>query len=633
MDLTYICKHKLLTKLWESLPSHCSGWKMLVIDKPSLKTISTFCGMDDLLNADCLDVIPLEKVRQPLMCPALYLIAPNAESVELVCQDFADKQHPMYSSAVVVCTGAIDPELFEKLSKIDRIYSKPTEDDDRKKNIFVIPLDFHVAEQRVFTLNDPNAFYHLYSPHSSEEKRNEIIEKIGDSIASFLMCLKINAVIRYVDGVEGALAQRVKDAVHQGYIKLSGSPLIDQGNLGDKSTRHLNLLICDRISDVISPLMTEFTVQSMVYDCMPVVRDTLKVQCPDGEKVAVLDDNDLFWKQLRHKHIATSAIFISEEITAFSAAHKEMKNMKAAAKDIKKMQEMMKQLPEYMDIMTKFNIHMKINDDLMSIQEKLKLTEFAVGEQALGTGKEADGKAIKRPMAYIQSSVGNISFEQDRRLREALIFLLSQDYTDADKNALVNLLKGNEVNKQVIDAAMLLPKTKREQLKSKKVLADLNFEYDTSRYHTLIKEIIVRLSHNDIPSNCVLDEIMFNNFQTEIEPTQGNITVAAGKTLKKQKGKEKEGLADAGKKVKLTEKDLLGTESNILVVFVTGAISYSEMRTVYELSEKLKMNIFIGSNYIVNQNKFVKMIKSLGNTEFVDITMDMQDSNLFKEKK
>ncbi|EDR26630.1 syntaxin-binding protein, putative [Entamoeba dispar SAW760] len=201
-DLTYICKRKLLNKLWEELPK---SWKILVVDKEALKVISSFCGMDDLLNADILDVNNLEKKREAFMCPALYLISPTKESVDRIVNEFKDLAHPQYSSGYVACINAIDKTLFDELKSIPRI-----------KDVRVIPIDFLTIEQRVFSLNNAKAFYSLYSKESKEEEKEKEIEKIGKSLATLLYCLNINPVIRYINKPNEEISEKIVEAVQKG---------------------------------------------------------------------------------------------------------------------------------------------------------------------------------------------------------------------------------------------------------------------------------------------------------------------------------------------------------------------------------------------------------------------------------
>ncbi|ELP84647.1 vesicle protein sorting-associated, putative [Entamoeba invadens IP1] len=604
-DISYICKRKLLTKLWDELPR---SWKILVADQVALKVISSFCGMDDLLNNDILDVNNLEKKREPFMCPALYLISPSQESVDKIISEFSNEAEPQYSCAYVACINAIEKSKFEALKRTPRI-----------KDVKVIPLDFHVVEQRVFSMNDPNAFFDLYSLNSTEERRTQQIKKIGQSLASFLYCLNINPVVRAITKQPNALSPKIVEALQQSYIDISSSPVVEAFNPAEKTARKLNVIVADRIFDLVTPLLTEFTYQAMVYDTLPVKKDTVIIKTKAGDKPMVLNEEDTIWRETRHMHIAQASPFVVEEFNTFVAEHKGVGNAKGA-KDMKEMGEMMKKLPEYIDLMTRFSNHMELISRCFNVNEEKKLDEFASGEQIMATGLDKDGKEVKKAFPYISSSIGNVSYPSDLRLRQVLIYLFSQEYSDDDKNALINALHGDEDVAKIISAALSLPKTEREITKKKK--GDDNDDgFVNSRFVPYIKEIVMRMSNNDVPDYCVLNKLNFAGFPVTIEQKTGNITVAAGKTLKKQKAKEdkKEGKLTA-KKEAVSEKDLLGSDSNVLVIFITGAISYSEMRIAYELSDKLKMNVFIGSNVVARPNNFVKIIKSVKNDSFSDIT-------------
>ena len=339
----------------------------------------------------------------------------------------------------------------------------------------------------------------------------------------------------------------------------------------------------------------------------------------------VLDESDHFWREIRHKHIAVASPYVVDEFNKFVAEHKGMASGKKGAQDMKQMGEMMKQLPEYMDLMTKFSSHMELITQCFSKMKELKLDEFAAGEQIMSTGVDNDGKEIKKAFPYVTSTIGNITYPLEQRLREVLIYLLSQEYSEDDKKALIGSLRGDDDIRKTIDAALVLPKTTRERQKGKKG-GDGEQEFDLSRYVPYIKEIVMRMANNDVPEYCALSKLDFAGFPVSIEAKQGNITVSATKSLKKQKAKATSDTGKLGttKQEEVGESALVGAGSNILVIFITGAISYSEMRVAYELSEKLKMNVFIGSNCITTQNNFVKLIKSIGNESLQDISGELQ---------
>ncbi|CAJ0756282.1 19077_t:CDS:2, partial [Entrophospora sp. SA101] len=60
-----------------------NGWKVMVVDAPSLKIIESACKMYDILEEKVTLVENIEKTRQPYpQLEAIYLLSPTNESID-----------------------------------------------------------------------------------------------------------------------------------------------------------------------------------------------------------------------------------------------------------------------------------------------------------------------------------------------------------------------------------------------------------------------------------------------------------------------------------------------------------------------------------------------------------------------
>lgn len=80
------------------------------------------------------------------------------------------------------------------------------------------------------------------------------------------------------------------------------------------------LLILDRGFDCVTPLLHELTLQAMIYDLLPVVKNVYPfVPAPNADEMQLLlDENDKLWVELRHQHIFAVSEQVNKKFIEFS---------------------------------------------------------------------------------------------------------------------------------------------------------------------------------------------------------------------------------------------------------------------------------------------------------------------------
>lgn len=587
MSLKTIVGQRIINDVVKPHNKKGKGWNVLVVDKLSMKMISACCKMHEIMDEGITIVEDLGKRREPLpSLEAIYLIAPSEDSVQQLMNDFISSSKLQYKMAHVYFTEACPDKAFSELCKSPA--SKYI------RTLKEINIAFTPKESQVFSLDSPQTFSLYYNPQKQGGLTSNM-ERIAEQIATVCATLGEYPNVRYRADFE-----RNVELAHLVQSKLDAYKA-DEPSMGEGAEKaRSQLLILDRGFDSVTPVLHELTLQAMAYDLLGITNDVYKYETGSGgesvEKDVLLDEKDDVWTELRHKHIAVVSQDVTKGLKKFMEGKK---GMSADTKNIKDLSMMIKKMPQYQKELNKYSLHLHLAEDCMK-NYKSGVDKLCNVEQDLAMGVDAQGEKVKDPVKLMVPVLIDPGVRNEDRLRLIMLYILTrQGVTNevlekqlqhaniplAEKPTITNLsFLGLNVTTDQGRKRVWTPnrKTRSEE------------RYQTSRWTPVLKDIL---------EDAIDDKLDPKHFPF----LSGQKAAGGGGSNYKAPSSARYGAWGKNKDAAASRRS-----GPRLIVFVVGGISYSEIRTAYEVSgEKRPWEVIIGGDQILVPEKFLENLRGL----------------------
>ncbi|KAH9649006.1 SNARE-interacting protein KEULE [Citrus sinensis] len=310
--------------LYEMLRSAKTGkskstWKVLIMDKLTVKIMSYSCKMADITQEGISLVEDLYRRRQPLpSMEAIYFIQPTKENVVAFLSDMSGKS-PLYKNS------PISRELVTHIKKDSTVL--PRIGALREMN-----LEYFAIDSQGFVTDDERALEELFGDEESSQKADTCLNVMATRIATVFASLREFPLVRYRaaksldamtittfrDLVPTKLAAGVWNCLMKYKQTIQNFPMSET----------CELLILDRSVDQIAPLIHEWTYDAICHDLLNLEGNKYvhevpsKTGGPPEKKEVLLEEHDPIWVELRHAHIADASERLHEKMTGFVSKNK-----------------------------------------------------------------------------------------------------------------------------------------------------------------------------------------------------------------------------------------------------------------------------------------------------------------------
>ncbi|KAF9366295.1 vacuolar sorting protein VPS33/slp1 [Mortierella sp. NVP85] len=573
-------------------------YKYVIIDSRASEIMtSAGCHLADVLAREgTMYLENLETRRSPSAnVEAIYFAMPTEDSVRRIIRDFKTGQPATYSAGHLFFLSPMEDKMFDHL--------RGSTDPKFIKSLKELFMDFYAVESRVFSLGNRNSFFNLYSPSLKERNQHSEINSISKQIVSVCASLQLNPIVSYYRSSDLSM-QMSKNIAMTVQMELDefykGQPRV--------GTKPPQLIIIDRSVDPITPVVHDFCYQALATDLLPIKDGTMynyssfNQEGQPCEKVAILDENDKTFLQIRHNHITDCIKFLQSNVNKFVS---DAMSSKSTGNQLDAIREQMAKLPQFQENKEKFSMHLSIVNECLEFIKHNRLVDISGLEQSLATGQLASGEIPKSFDPEIATFLDDSSVRMVDRLRLLMLFFITQAVPQEMRNQLFQLSRCEYADRDIannleflgvkLDVAAPPPAKKwwiSELLKKKSVTED-DIEYDLPRYSPVMKNIVEGVVNGTLDR----DQYPYTLAPDLLETIQAKKTVRSLRSAQPtfhHKGRRNE-------------------PQGRLILFIAGGVTYTEIRMAYELAATHNWDILIGSTHIITPPSFMEDMKVLRN--------------------
>ncbi|KAJ0406850.1 hypothetical protein P43SY_008872 [Pythium insidiosum] len=289
VSLRQIVQDKVLHKMLKHITQITHGWVVLVVDDYTTRILSYAVRMSDLTDCGVSIVERLELNRQPFPeMNVVYFIAPTAENVRKMAQDFAVVDKPKYNDAYLFFLSHAEDSVLAELKNAHGLLP-------RLRALQEVHADFLALEKCAFSLDMNNAFHQLYSPAVKKDEA-KILGEICDKLVSVCASLEEYPYVRYK-----ADQPRMERLAQMFQSKMNA--FVAKNNAFTYAPNRGTLFFMDRGQDLVAPMMHESTFQALIYDLIEVDEEQITYPAETNAgtvmKTAFLNENDKLWIEIK----------------------------------------------------------------------------------------------------------------------------------------------------------------------------------------------------------------------------------------------------------------------------------------------------------------------------------------------
>ncbi|KAA8521921.1 hypothetical protein F0562_012765 [Nyssa sinensis] len=378
-----------------------STWKVLIMDKVTVKIMSYSCKMADITEEGVSLVEDIYRRRQPLpTMDAIYFIQPTKENVIMFLSDMSGRT-PLYKKAFVFFSSPVPRELVNHIKRDANVLA-------RIGALREMNLEYFAIDSQGFITDNERALEELFGDEENSRTGDACLNVMSTRIATIFASLREFPFVRYraAKSLDTTTMTTFRDLIPTKLAAGIWNCLMKyKANLPNfPQTETCELLILDRSVDQIAPIIHEWTYDAMCRDLLNMEGNKYVHEVPSKtgglpeKKEVLLEDHDPVWLELRHAHIADASERLHEKMTNFVSKNRAAQihhgSIDGGELSTRDLQKMVQALPQYSEQMEKLSLHVDIAGKINNMIKQMGLKELGQLEQDLVFGDAGTKEVI-----------------------------------------------------------------------------------------------------------------------------------------------------------------------------------------------------------------------------------------------
>lgn len=555
--------------------------KALLLDKNTKSTISMCATQSELLHNEIFLIDTLENEnRDPerhLRC--IVYVKPTNDSIEFLSRELRD---PKYGDYHIYFSNSVSKAQLEKLAESD--------DMEAVSKVEEIFQDYFILNEDLFSFDIKPAELTI---NNSNVWGETSLTNCKDSLVSLLLSLKLKPDIRYEVNSKRCtkLANELAKIIEQNEKTLFHFPNMDTPPL---------LVLLDRESDPLTPLLQPWTYQSMINEYVGLKRNVVDLSGMPGidqdlQKVTLSSMQDRFFYETMYMNFGE----LGDQVKNYVDSYKLKSQSTSQINTIEDIKNFIEKYPEFRKLSGNVSKHMSIVGELDRQLKELNIWEISEIEQNLSVHRDNT-----EDFQGLQDMLRNQKINNYYKVKLVCIYITKHFDLKDRINVLIKTIS-ETVSPQEINFLHRFQKIIEEY--NNHLNSSANSTEGEGKRDDLLSELAKKFNTR-MASKGFLNNTQKSNNNVYMQHIP-EISTILSNISKSTLSKERYGfIGNNGVNSRLVDNN----SARDVVIFVVGGVTYEEARFVHQFNEtmKNKMRVILGGTSVLSTRDFMDSMRN-----------------------